>query len=253
MTMRLYIDIITEAQRLAEQARADLYHATTLSGAIGILTAGAIRPHDDGGWFGYDGKDIIPVSRDERYRFSGGGYQDENNNPVVEGGHGPVQFVLDTDAVRQRFSVSPYDHAQGRFRTYRHEDDDKPEDDQEDPYGHWSLSHNLRRKESEERIHIPKGKALPLDGMVKAIILEPITQDWLRFHHRKEDRAHLVGSGNEKEFAYVQKANRYDHGASRRMDTDWGRDYTGVDPKVYGRIIMLAKRRGIPVIDRRKG
>jgi hypothetical protein len=167
---------------------------------------------------------------------------DAVGNPVVQGGHAPIQFVIDADAVRQRLRTSPVDFATGRFSV--------KDDDPEDKYGGWRLSGNLRRKESEERIVAPKG--LRLDGIVKAIILEPITADWLHFHHAEADRSHLVGSGEEREFPFATPAERYDDGLNR-ISTDYGHDYTAVKSTAYHRIISLARRRGIPVIDRRSG
>lgn len=249
--MRSILDLIetTERRALEEAARAPLYHATGLAAAANILSSGQFRSSDDHGWHHYQGKKILPVTRDERYRYSGAGYQDEVNNPVSEGGHGPVQFVLDADAIRHRYRVKPYDMAQGRFNISAKPL--PPDHEDYDEFAQWHLSNNARRKESEERVELPKNGVLPIDGIVKAVILEPITLDWLHFHHGSEDRPHLVGSGAEKDFDYASKANRYNDYGERMHDNE-GRDFTGVSPKIYHRIISLAKQRGIPVIDRRK-
>ncbi len=240
--MRQFIQIVAEGARLDESSRAPLYHATGLQAAILILQSGKIEPKDDNGWRGHEGRRIVCVSRDERYRYSGAGGYDENGNPVVEEGHAPVQFVLDADALRSRFKIEPHDMAISRFTTAA--------TDPDDPYGGWNLSGNLRRRESEERIVLPPGTAIPLNA-VKAIILEPITQDWLRFHHPDDDRPHLTGSGTEGDFPFSSKFIRHDVDTGRLEIKRDGRDYSGVAEKAFFRIKSMAKSRGIPVIDRR--
>lgn len=240
--MRRLIDLIENVEKLTEASRADLYHATGLAAAIRILTTGFIEPRDDGGWNGYGKKRIVCTSRDVRYRYSGAGGEDEIGNPVVEPGHAPVQFVLDADALGKRFRVQPFDMAKARFST----NDDEPDD----PYGGWRNSGNLRRRESEERIILPASTSgIPL-SCVTAIILEPVTRDWLRFHHPSDDRRYLSGSGDERQFDYQSGFPR--HYNMRRLTSDIGNDYEGVREDAYQHIMSLARLRGIPIIDRRR-
>jgi hypothetical protein len=90
---------IVGCEIIFESARADLYHATGVAGALGILRDGGLR-----GGNHYDGETAVSLSRDPRWRF----YKEPSGE--FEGA-APIQFVVDGDALSRRYRTQPYAHS----------------------------------------------------------------------------------------------------------------------------------------------
>ena len=157
-----YSEIINEA------ARAPLYHSTGIQAAITILRDGMIRAKYD----------VISTSRDQSFRYSPGNEESEYGLYPTQGGHGPVQFVLDTNAISSRYKIKPYDYAGAELEYQPDEWQTARKDD-------------MLRREREERIY---ARFIPVDRkFVQSIILEPVTASFLNFSHTYEDEDYLIG------------------------------------------------------------
>ena len=131
---------------------APLYHATTIGGAIAILSSGAIEnanertlDADDP-----DSPSVISTTRSKHLRF----YDQQG---VGDSGIAPIQFVIDQRRLSQRYKISPYDYWDSKHR----------------PGG-------TKDHESEEAVHT---NSLPLK-YCSAIVFEPLVSD---FKSRADD------------------------------------------------------------------
>lgn len=148
-----YLEIINEA------ATAPLYHGTTFSNAVDILTDGAFRAFTT---IGMDGKAYFGISTSRSPRMSHIDHdpaQKAWEKDTIEGFN--VIFVIDQNKIRQKFKIIPFDFFKGsKTSSYFNKEVNKLRD---------------ARSESEEFIVIGKdSKAkLPLHGHVSKIVYFP--------------------------------------------------------------------------------
>lgn len=145
-----YLEIINEA------ATAPLYHGTTFSAAMEIVTDGAFRAYTS---IGMNGKPYYGVSTTRSPRMSHIDHdpmQKAWEKDTIEGFN--VLFVLDQNKVRQRYKIIPYDFFKGNKKMT----------------GFYGEVNKLRdaRSESEEFIVIGKDSRtkMPVTGIVTKII-----------------------------------------------------------------------------------